>query len=201
MKQNEMTMAEIFVEAVGLVSGVLYIGLQIYYGVLYGAGAFGIILNVAALLLVYAGLTLLTVYPEKVNGLTREACSGKVRRYTVWMVRIVKLIFVANSFTSICDVLGHEINAGYSLVVVALIVITAVIFEGKIIKILRNKNGKLSSRQFCNFDCKSMRAMLKSILHECKNVFMQIFAHQVIWLSPYGQAGQLPSVMVSHVID
>lgn len=143
MKQNEMTMAEIFVEAVGLVSGVLYIGLQIYYGVLYGAGAFGIILNVAALLLVYAGLTLLTVYPEKVNGLTREACGGKVRRYTVWMVRIVKLIFVEGIlFTSICDVLGHEINAGYSLVVVALIVITAVIFEGKIIKILRNKNGK-----------------------------------------------------------
>ena len=56
------------------------------------------------------------------------------------MVRAVKLIFVLSLlFTSICDVAGVQINNGYSLVTVALIVIVTVVYEGKIIKLLRGK--------------------------------------------------------------
>lgn len=143
MRRNEMTTAELLFEAVGIVSVVLDIGLQIYYGFAYGVNGGSIFMNVAALLLVYAGLTLLAVYPEKVNGLTKAVCTGNVRKYTIQMVRLMKLIFVGGFlFTSICDVMGHEINAGYSLVVVVLIVITAIIYESKIIRILRENHKK-----------------------------------------------------------
>lgn len=57
---------------------------------------------------------------ERVNNLPKEICSGKIRKYTIHMVRAVKLIFVLSLlFTSICDVAGVQINKGYSLVTVA----------------------------------------------------------------------------------
>lgn len=140
MRKNEMTWIAMLAEAVGIVSALLYLGLQIYYGFAYGVNFLNVAMNVAAMILVYTGLTLLQVYPERVNGLTREVCSGTVRKYTVRMVRLAKLIFVVSLlFTSICDVLGEQINTGYSLVVVALIVITALYYEYKIIRIIRNQ--------------------------------------------------------------
>lgn len=143
MRKNEMTTIETLLEAVGIVAALIDIGLQIYYGFAYGANAGKIMTNIATLLLIYVGLTLLAVYPEKVNGLTKEACAGKIRTYTIRMVRIMKLVFVGEIlFTSICDVMGHEINAGYSLVVVVLIVGTAFVYESKIIRILRENHRK-----------------------------------------------------------
>lgn len=143
MRKNEMTWPDMMAEAVGLVSMLLYLGLQIYYGIIYGVGLTDIAMNVAAMILVYAGLTMLAAYPERVNGLTPEVCTGKIRRLTILMVRAIKLIFVFGLlFTSICDVMGKEMNEGYSLVVVALIVATAGIFEYRIIRLLRGRNKK-----------------------------------------------------------
>lgn len=143
MRKNEMSGLAMMAEAVGLVSACIYLGLQIYYGIAYGASFFNIGMNVAAMILVYAGLSLLEVFPERVNGLSKEVCSGKVRRYTIRMVRVCKLIFVISLlFTSICDVMGKQINSGYSLVVVVLIVITAFFYEYKIIQILRKNQKK-----------------------------------------------------------
>lgn len=140
MKKEEITMADMLLEAVGIVSGIIYLGLQIYYGTLYGVSLFTILMNAALLILVYIGLTLLSVYPERVNGLSKEICTGKIRKYTVHMVRLVKLIFVLGLlFASICDVLGHQINSGYSIIVVVLVIITVLYYEGKIIHILRKK--------------------------------------------------------------
>ena len=140
MKKEEITMADMLLEAVGIVSGIIYLGLQIYYGTLYGVSPFTILMNAAVLILVYIGLTLLSVYPERVNGLSKEICTGKIRKYTVHMVRLVKLIFVLGLlFASICDVLGHQINSGYSIIVVVLVIITVLYYEGKIIHILRKK--------------------------------------------------------------
>lgn len=142
MRKSEMTWPDMMAEAVGFVAMLLYLGLQIYYGIVYGAKTVNLVLNVAGMVLVYTGLTMLAVYPERVNGLSAEVCTGKVRRLTIRMVRIIKLIFVFGLlFTSVCDVMGKEMNAGYSLVVVVLIVATAVIFEYRIIKILR-ANGR-----------------------------------------------------------
>lgn len=140
MKKEEITMADMLLEAVGIVSGIIYLGLQIYYGTLYGVSPFTILMNAAVLILVYIGLTLLSVYPERVNGLSKEICTRKIRKYTVHMVRLVKLIFVLGLlFASICDVLGHQINSGYSIIVVVLVIITVLYYEGKIIHILRKK--------------------------------------------------------------
>ena len=140
MKKEDMTTIDLLLEAVGIVSTLLYLGLQIYYGVAYGANLVTVLMNGAVLVLVYLGLTMLTVYPERVNGLTKEACSGQVRKYTIHMVRLIKLIFVIGLlFASICDVMDHEINSGYSIIVVVLVVLTAVYYEWKIIRILRKK--------------------------------------------------------------
>lgn len=143
MKKNELTQAAMLAEAVGIVAGLVYVGLQIAYGVAYHANLITVLMNVAVLLLVYAGLTMLSVYPERVNGLSAEQCTGDVRKYTVRMVRVCKLIFVGGlCFTSICDVLGKQINAGYSLIVVVLMVAAAVFYEYRIIKILRSRKKK-----------------------------------------------------------
>lgn len=140
-EKEEMTTVDFLLEAVGIVAALVYLGLQIYYGIVYGVSFTGIILNAAILILVYVGLTLLARYPERVNNLPKEICSGKIRKYTIHMVRAVKLIFVLSLlFTSICDAAGVQINKGYSLVTVALIVIVTVVYEGKIIKLLRGKN-------------------------------------------------------------
>ena len=137
LKKEEMTNMDFLLEAVGIVAAMIYLGLQIYYGIVYGVAFTGIILNAAILILVYVGLTLLARYPERVNNLPKEICSGKIRKYTIHMVRAVKLIFVLSLlFTSICDAAGVQINKGYSLVTVALIAVVTVVYEGKIIKLL-----------------------------------------------------------------
>ncbi len=143
MKRDGMTMLEQMLEAVGIVSAVLCAGLQIYYGVVYAAPVLNLVMNVAVLILVYAGLTLLALYPERVNGLSAEVCTGRIRKYTVQMVRLIKLVFVLSVlFTSVCDVMGIEMNKGYSLIVVILIVAVTAFYEYRIIKILRNNRGK-----------------------------------------------------------
>ena len=127
MKKEEMTTVDFLLEAVGIVAALVYLGLQIYYGIVYGVSFTGIILNAAILILVYVGLTLLARYPERVNNLPKEICSGKIRKYTIHMVRAVKLIFVLSLlFTSICDAAGVQINKGYSLVTVALIAVVII---------------------------------------------------------------------------
>lgn len=140
MRKEEWTVLNLLLEAVGIVAAVLYLGLQVYYGISYGVSLITIAMNAVVLILVYAGLTLLTVYPERVNGLSKETCSGLVRRYTMDMVRLMKLIFVLGLlFASICDVMGHQINSGYSMVVVVLVVGIALHYERKIFRILRKK--------------------------------------------------------------
>ena len=69
-----MTTVDFLLEAVGIVAAMIYLGLQIYYGIVYGVAFTGIILNAAILILVYVGLTLLARYPERVNNLPKEIC-------------------------------------------------------------------------------------------------------------------------------
>ena len=133
MKKNEMTWQVMLIEAVGIVSAIAYLGLQIYYGIAFHVNQVNLMMN----------LTLLAVYPERVNGLTREVCSGKIRQYTLRMVRMVKLVFVEGLlFTSVCDALGKELKQGYSLIIVVLIAAIAVYYEGRIIHILKQNNKR-----------------------------------------------------------
>ena len=73
MKKNEMTWQVMLIEAVGIVSAIAYLGLQIYYGIAFHVNPVNLMMNLVFMILVYVGLTLLAVYPERVNGLTRES--------------------------------------------------------------------------------------------------------------------------------
>ena len=138
MKKNHLSTETLVFEIISAIAAVCYMGVQVYYGIVYGAGAVRIVMNVLILILVYMGLTVLAIYPERVNGLPREVCTGAIRRYTIRMVELIKLVFVLSLlFTSICDALGYRVDAAYSLIVMGLILVVAVVFEVKIIKILR----------------------------------------------------------------
>ena len=45
LKKEEMTNMDFLLEAVGIVAAMIYLGLQIYYGIVYGVSFTGIILN------------------------------------------------------------------------------------------------------------------------------------------------------------
>ena len=138
MKKNHLSTETLVLEIISAIAALFYMGLQVYYGIVYGAGAVRIVMNVLILILVYMGLTVLAIYPERVNGLPREVCTGAIRKYTIRMVELIKLVFVLSLlFTSICDALGYRVDAAYSLIVMGLILVVAVVFEVKIIKILR----------------------------------------------------------------
>ena len=135
MKKNHLSTETLVFEIISAIAALFYMGLQVYYGIVYGAGAVRIVMNVLILILVYMGLTVLAIYPERVNGLSREVCTGAIRKYTIRMVELIKLVFVLSLlFTSICDALGYRVD---SLIVMGLILVVAVVFEVKIIKILR----------------------------------------------------------------
>lgn len=143
MKKEEMTVFDLILEALGVLGLLFYLGFQIYYGILYGIPIITIVVNVLIMVLVYALLTGLQFFPEKVNGISKEICKGQIKRYTVEMLRTIKLIFtLCLVFTSVCDVMGNEIQKGYSLIVVVAIVIVAVYYEAKVIRILRDLNKK-----------------------------------------------------------
>ncbi len=140
MKKNRLSTEELVFEIISAVAALFYMVLQVYYGIVYGAGAMRILMNVLILILVYTGLAMLIRYPELVNGLPREVCTEDIRKYTIRMVELIKLVFVLSLlFTSICDALGYRIDAAYSLIVMAFILMIAVVFEVKIIKILRER--------------------------------------------------------------
>lgn len=144
MKKEEMTIVDLLLEAVGIVSIAAYCGLQIYYGILYAESnaMVQIIMNLLAFLLVYLGLTMMQFYPERVNHLTKEACTGKIRRYTIVMARFEKLIFaVSLLFTSVCDVLGIKLHQGGWLVGVLMLAVV-IYYETKIVRLIKEKFDK-----------------------------------------------------------
>lgn len=141
MRKEDLNVGNVICEAVGIVATLVYVGLQIYCGVLYNVDVMTIFMNIVMLLLVYVGMTMLECYPEKVNRLDVEICVGDVRRLTIQMVLNIKLIFVVSLlFAAICDVMGREVDGAYSLISVGLMILLAVLYEVKIFKILKNMN-------------------------------------------------------------
>lgn len=143
MRREDLTVANAICEAIGIVATLLYIGLQIYCGALYGAGVGTVFLNIVMVILAYVGLTLLAVYPWCVNGLAEEICTGLIRKHTIHMVLYIKLVFVLSLvFTSVCDVLGVDVDGAYSLLTTGAIIGIAIWYEVKIFKILRDMRDK-----------------------------------------------------------
>lgn len=79
MKKNHLSTETLVFEIISAIAALFYMGLQVYYGIVYGAGAVRIVMNVLILILVYMGLTVLAIYPERVNG---TVARGLYRRDT-----------------------------------------------------------------------------------------------------------------------
>lgn len=140
MRKQDMTVVSALVEAICIILGFVYIGLQIFYGITFHIKAYTFILNVLTMILVYAGLSMLSMYPERVNRIEPERCVGNVRTYSLWMVRAVKLIFIVGLLVpSVCDAAGFEILSSYSLIVIGTIILVSVYCEYKILSELRNQ--------------------------------------------------------------
>jgi L-asparagine transporter-like permease len=138
MKKEDMTVPALLLEAVTLILALVYIGLQIFYGLYYHIAVYKFLINVFAMVLVYAGLTLLCVYPEHINRLPPELFTPEIRAISLRMTRLVKLIFVAGIMVPcVFDALGIELLDATSLIVIGLILVVVIYYEGKIIRILR----------------------------------------------------------------
>lgn len=143
MKKKDWTILGLLTEAAAIVAALIYLGLQLYYGIVYSVAPIKLIMNILVFIFVYIGLLLLQLFPEKVNRLSVQICQGRIRQDTIWMIRLIKLIFIFSLlFTSICDVMGLQIEAAYSLITAGLILITAVFYETKIIRGLRDRDKK-----------------------------------------------------------
>lgn len=144
MRKEDLTVPAILAEAVEIIVGLVYIGLQIYYGVVNHIPPYRFICNIVGLLLVYAGLTVLSNHPEQVNRLAPEVCVGKVRKYILRMLRLIKLVFVVGLMVPcVGDAIGIELKDAYSLIVIFAIILIAVWHEYKILLVIRsNRDNK-----------------------------------------------------------
>ncbi len=144
MRKEDLTVPAILAEAAEIIVGLIYIGLQIYYGVVNHIPPYRFICNIVGLVLVYAGLTVLSNHPEHVNRLAPEVCVGRIRTYTLRMLRLIKLVFVVGLMVPcVGDALGIELLNAYSLIVIFLIILIAVIYEYKILLVIRkNRDNK-----------------------------------------------------------
>lgn len=139
MKKEDLTVGALLAEAIGIILGIVYIGLQIYYGISYKVVPYKWICNIAGVFLIYLLLTIMSCQPEKINRLPKEVCVGDVRKYSIRMVRLIKLVFIIGLMVPcVGDVIGVELKDAYSLIVIAAILVIAVGYEYKIIQILRN---------------------------------------------------------------
>ena len=140
MRREDWSVPALLAEAVCILLEMIYIGLQFYYGFTYHVVPYKFILNIAATVLVYAALTLLAIYPERINRMPEKMCVGRVRTLSIRMVRMVKYVFVAGLMVPcVCDVAGIQIQEAYCIIVMGLMLITAVYYEVRIIQEVRNQ--------------------------------------------------------------
>lgn len=139
MRKEDMTVPALLSEAVMLVLGICYIGLQIFYGLTYHIAIEKFLLNVFAIVLVYIGITLLQCYPERVNRLSPEVFTPVIRKFTLRMLRLLKFVFVVGLLIPcVFDVFGVELQDAMSFFVIVLFLLIAGYYEYRIIVQLRN---------------------------------------------------------------
>lgn len=138
-----MTWQAVLAEAAALVLLLLYLGVQIYYGIFYAVRTVSVVLNILMILLIYAGFTMLCIYPEWVNGLKKEVCAGEIRIYTLRMVRIEKIAVAGGALLAgIFDAAGKVLSGWYAVLVVGFMLVTVFYYEYKVLQILRGGHKK-----------------------------------------------------------
>lgn len=140
MKWQDWSIPVVIGEAVDILSLIAYIGLQIYYGSAYHVPWYLVGINLLTACLIYAALTWLAVYPERINRLSKEICRGEVRKLSLRMVRLDKMVFLVSLLApGICDVAGREVPGIYNAGIIILLVMIAVYYEVRILIILKKQ--------------------------------------------------------------
>lgn len=140
MKREDWSIPALLMEAVGIILEAAYIVLQIFYGITYHIPVYSILFNLLVGILVYAGLTLLALFPERIHRLPEEFCTGEIRKLSIRMVRLVKLIFVVGLFVPcVCDVFGMHMPSAYNVAVMVLLLVAGAYYEIRIIRLLRGR--------------------------------------------------------------
>lgn len=119
MIKKEWNIWEIVIETVAVIAVIVFLGLQIYYGYIYERSVWTFLYRLLPVLFLYAGMTVLQIFPELLNG-GGGPLPGKVHTYGVRMVRNCKMfVMLGMLFPSFADALGVEMDAAYSLFVMA----------------------------------------------------------------------------------
>ncbi len=115
MPKREWEIWEMVIEAVTVAALLVFFGLQVYYGYIYESSFATVAYHLLSAALLYAGLTVLQVFPELLNGRNSELLQGTIRIYAIRMVRNIKLLLILGIvIPSAADVLGIAVNAAYS---------------------------------------------------------------------------------------
>lgn len=140
MRKTEWKVWEIIIETVTVIAVLVFLGLQFYYGYIYERSLMTLLYHLLPVLCLYAGMTVLQIFPELLNGWSSEPLQGKVHTYGVRMVRNCKMLVVLGMLVpSAADALGIEMNAAYSLLVMAGVLGTIVYY---LVRIYQHNSSK-----------------------------------------------------------
>ena len=134
-----MTVGALLAETASIILVIAYIIFQIMYLYKYPMMTISGMIHIAVIILIYLFFTVLSVYPEWIHRLQANQCKGSIRKYSLRMVRSLKLLLIVGLLIpSIYDVMGKEMRPVYSLILIGILVILVVYYEYQIIRILRN---------------------------------------------------------------
>lgn len=138
MKKEDLTVPAMLFEAIDIILGIAYIGLQIFYGLYYHVPVHKFVINILVMILVYIGLSILSNNPERLNRIPPELCVGNIRKYSLRMIRVIKFIFIMGLFIpSVCDVFGYGMTSHYNVIMIIIFIVISLIYEYKILSQLK----------------------------------------------------------------
>ncbi|MBO5259860.1 MAG: transglycosylase [Agathobacter sp.] len=138
MEQKDWSIPAVIGEAVDILVLIIYCALQIYYGCAFHVAWYLVAMNLLSAALIYGGLTWLAFHPELINRLPREFCRKEIRKFSLRMIRLEKLIFLVGLLIPcIFDAMAWEIPTVYNAAVVILMIGLAIYYEYKILMILK----------------------------------------------------------------
>lgn len=142
MEKKEYKIWEIIIETVTAVGVIVFLGLQIYYRYVYESSFIVFLYHFLPVILLYAGMTVLQMFPEFLNGKNSEPLQGMVRVYAVRMLRNAKLLLILGLLLpSVADALGMGMNAAYSILIMAGILLNIVYYLYRIYYYNSQKKG------------------------------------------------------------
>lgn len=139
MNRRDWTLPALIIEIVTVIALLVYIGLQIFYGLYYHVPTMQYLTNVIAALALYGALTALQLYPHHINHLPQEICVGNIRKYSLRMIRVIKFLFLVSlMIPCVADALGRELRGPYTGGTLVVIIGVWVYYEFRIVEELRS---------------------------------------------------------------